>query len=385
MRILHILNVSNGSRLTADSGWVFADLIGGALISRGHDFTIAGPARIREAQSGFIQIDAPPNKYAARFGFDFAGLMKAINVAEPSHIIVNQPELVPEVRAALLESDRTAVIAAYCHYIPFYTGPVGLTDCPSLDDDRLGSAVRLGFLGGVSAADVALVHSKTALNWLESAADQHRVDLPRVNIIPPPRDPLFVAQRGDYDIEPRCQIPRSVLYNHRLYGHYGSEAFLEVAERLVASLGVRVLVTDVLGPRSPTRSRLDSSPDEFRERIALQPGLQLSDGGDRETYRGAFDGATIALAPFRLGCTWSMSCIDAQGLGIPVVAPRLAWYEEHMSEHLLYQNCDEAVEIVSRLISDPTFWQEMSDAAIRSTAHLEPHAIAGRLEAVLHP
>lgn len=45
MRVLYLLNVSNSSQLTADSGYTFADLLAPALVDAGAEVTVASPSR----------------------------------------------------------------------------------------------------------------------------------------------------------------------------------------------------------------------------------------------------------------------------------------------------------------------------------------------------
>ncbi len=380
MRILHILNVSNGERLTADSGWIFAELIGSELLKRGHDFIVAGPAPIREPSSEFVKVDAPVGKYAARFGFSFADLLRAVRDAEPTHILVNQPEIVPEVRAAILEARGTAVVGCYCHYVPFLYDEYGeLIDCPSLNDCGLGRSVRIAFLSGIAASDFAFVHSSTARKWIEQASQAHSLVIPRLQIAPPPCDPTF--RIGPCERDGSSHSRTEVVYSHRLYEHYGTAQFLRMADQIVDHLGLTVDVTDVLGDRSPSRSRLDTSPDWYRESIEGRPGINIVDGSNRHLYRETVRRALVVLAPFRPGSTWSMSCIDAQGLGVPVIAPKMPWYEEHIDDRLLFSTDQEGLALIGRLHSDREFWEEMSGISEASTGRLGPSLVADLLEA----
>lgn len=62
MRVLYLLNISNPDRLSADSGWIFADLLAPALADAGAEVTVAAPAPAGDARCGFHRTEGevPP-------------------------------------------------------------------------------------------------------------------------------------------------------------------------------------------------------------------------------------------------------------------------------------------------------------------------------------
>ena len=56
MRVLYLLNISNPDRLSADSGWIFADLLIPALVDAG-----ATPIPLRIVPEG-IRLEISTNK-----------------------------------------------------------------------------------------------------------------------------------------------------------------------------------------------------------------------------------------------------------------------------------------------------------------------------------
>ncbi|MGO9956467.1 MAG: glycosyltransferase family 1 protein [Solirubrobacteraceae bacterium] len=378
MHLFYTVNVSNGGRLQADSGLIFGELLLQGLAERGHSVTTFGSARVPNLKCPHYAYPPLATKYAARFGAPYAELVDALRTSQPTHVFVNQPETVPQVRSALADAHVSARVAAYCHYVPFHVEGMAVVDCASLSDNGLGIAVRLAFLAGLQAADVAFVHSSVAKRWITDAAASHRIPLPTVVIAPPPRDPFFVQAT------PRAaRTPRVVLYNHRLYAHYGADQLLALGSALVSTLGVEIKVMDVLGNRSLARRRLDPYPDELRAAVTSAPGFTLVEPASRDDYRRHLETSLACLAPMRRNCTWSMSCIDAQGLGVPVVAPRYAWFAEHVADDLAFSSADQAVAIVRRLIQEPGYRDRVSEAALRSTEHLEPAAVAQGVEGAL--
>jgi hypothetical protein len=374
-RLLYLLNVSNPDRLSADSGWRFAAVLLPALLDRDVRVTFCGPAPLPDPRADFLAVAAPGSKYQARFGHDIAGTTRLVTEARPDVVVVNQIEQAPAIRASLLAAGSRALLAGYCHYLPFHLEHGRLCVDPSLDDAGLGRPIILQFLAGLLACDRVLVHSATAAEWIRQAAALCGTRLhARIEVVPPPRDPDLVR-------EPEDERPGTAVavYNHRLYGHYGTARFVEMATRLTETTPIRVRVTDLFGRRRRDRTSLDPSPERYRDQLAGIPGVQvLTDGGSRQRYRELLQDNDFAIAPFRPGCPWSMSVVDCQSLGVPVISPRLGWMSEHIDPELLFDDVEDGVKIAQRLTEDPLFRAEQSRRAFRSTAPLTASGVAGR-------
>ena len=382
-RLLYLLNVSNPNRLSADSGFTFAELLAPALTDAGAEVTVAAPVATGDARVGFEPTRAPATKYRARFDPGLDGLADLIRRTRPEVVVANQIEAAPAIRAALLEAGTDALIAGYCHYLPFSFADDGrLVPDPSLDDGGLGRSVMLAFSAGLAACDRVLVHSSTAASWTMAAAARMSVELTeKMHVVPAPRDGRLV--RDPADVAAPDGTAHAV-YNHRLYAHYGTPAFTDLARRLVAEAPVHLTVMDLFGTRSPERVRLDPSPEHHRDELAALDGVTIAtDRGDRVRYRNLLAGAHFGIAPFRPGCPWSMSVIDCQGMGLPVIAPRTGWLAEHIDDELLFTSADQAVAIATRLATDGEFYRVHAKRAHAATADLTPAAVAARyLEAL---
>ncbi|MCH0560914.1 glycosyltransferase [Streptomyces sp. MUM 16J] len=383
MRVLYLLNVSNASRLTADSGFTFADLLAPAMADAGAEVTVASPVPAGDARVHFAPSVSPSTKYRARFDPGMDALVALIRERRPEVVVANQVEAAPAVRAALLEAGVDARIAGYCHYLPFsFTGSGKLELDPAMNDGGLGRSVLLAFAAGLAACDRVLVHSSTAASWVTAAAARTSVELgEKLHVVPAPRDGLLV--RDPADITPPGGRATGI-YNHRLYAHYGTARFAQLARRLVAEAPVRLTVMDLFGTRSPERIRLDPSPERHLEELAAVDGVAVaSDQDDRVRYRNLLAGAHFGIAPFRPGCPWSMSVIDCQAMGLPVIGPRTGWLAEHIDAELLFDTDDQAVQIAERLATDPEFYLVHAKRAHASTADLTPAMVAARyLEAI---
>ena len=383
MRLLYLLNVSNSSQLTADSGYTFADMLTPALADAGVEVTVAAPVPAGDDRVQFVRTTSPSTKYRARFDPGVGALVRLFRQRQPEVVVANQIEAAPAIRAALLEAGVDARIVGYCHYLPFSFTDTGQLELdPAMDDGRLGRSVLLAFAAGLAACDRVLVHSGTAASWTAAAAARTGVELTeKLHVVPAPRDVRLVRDLAE--IAP--PEGRAVgIYNHRLYAHYGTARFTQLARHLVAEAPVRLTVMDLFGTRSAERIRLDPSPERNLEELAAVDGVAIaSDRGDRVRYRNLLAGAHFGIAPFRPGCPWSMSVIDCQAMGLPVIGPRIGWLAEHLDPELVFDTDDQAVRIAERLATDPEFYLVHAKRAHASTTDLTPAAVAARyLEAI---
>ncbi|CUU61266.1 hypothetical protein Ga0074812_1711 [Parafrankia irregularis] len=366
------MNISNPDRLAADSGWLFADLLAPALADRDFEVTIGGPSPVGDSRALHAAVPAQGTKYRARFTNDVGRLSSLIDNVKPDVVVANQIENAPAIRAAIVESGSSALLAGYCHYLPFYGDHKGIHLDPSLSDGGLGNAVLLTFFSGLSICDRIMVHSTVAAEWVTALAPRFGLDLSdRLRIVPPPRDPRLVRTHIE-----RPEKPIGI-YNHRLYEHYGTGRFVALARQVTAATPAAIRVMDLFGARRAGRASLDSSPDRYRAALAGLPRTEVvSDHGERNLYRSNLAGSLFGFAPFRPSCPWSMSVIDCQGMGLPVIAPRMGWMERHISTDLLFDSPAAAVDIVRRLIADAGFWAAQSDTARESTSLLTPDRVA---------
>lgn len=381
-RVLYLLNISNPDRLTSDSGWVFADLLAPALADSGAEVTVAAPAPVGDARCGFHRTSVPATKYRARFAPDLDQLAALIRRVRPDVVMANQIETAPAVRTAMLETGSQALLAGYCHYLPFsfIDGQVQLD--PALNDAGLGRSALLVFAAGLAACERVLVHSPAAARWTRVAAGNMGVDVgSKLRVVPAPRDERLVRDPAEAPAPHESAVG---VYNHRLYAHYGTARFTGLARRLTAEAPVRLRVMDPFGVRRTERTALDDSPERHRAELAALPGVEIvSDRSDRIRYRTLLAEAHFGIAPFRPGCPWSMSVIDCQGMSLPVIAPRLGWLAEHIDPELLFDTDDEALALAHRLATDEEFYSVHAKRAHASTAALRPALVAAHyLEAI---
>ncbi|MEM6781257.1 MAG: glycosyltransferase family 4 protein [Pseudomonadota bacterium] len=380
MRIMSLMNVTNGDRCGADSGWIFNNLIAEEFIRAGHEFIFVGPTPLKEGLGTNVPYDFGGNKYSIRFDFNLDDFIRIINEHDPDVILANQLEIVPQLRAASTLGPNRAKIFGYAHYIPWWSEPDKpmVTD-PSQNTNGISRLVVNAFMNGVDECDGVFTHSETSQNFLRLGFQTFgRTIKTPLGMVPPPYDP-FLNETTDHT---HSSGAVTALYGHRLYQHYGSEYFAnEIAPRLT-ELGINVRVMDVLGKRSEERRKLDPYPEQIRDRLAQIEGVEICTSGcKRKNYRDSIQESTFGIAPLRPGTPWSMSCIDMMAAGKPMIAPNISWYAEALPENLRFNpdKPDEIQGIALRLMENPSFYTEMSRECLERTRNLAPSNIAGTM------
>jgi glycosyltransferase involved in cell wall biosynthesis len=375
MHILSVMNVTNRESISTDSGYVFYDLLAPHL-SKDHDFTMVGPAALSDENSNHIFMDLGRNKYEARFSFQWDKMSQTLIEQQPDVLIVNQIELLPNYKALCMAINIDPVIVGYSHYVPYGFFPDGdLIVDPSLNKGGIASAIKNNYLSGIQTADQVFIHSETGVNFISTACKVHALDIApdKIKIVPPPFDPMMIE-------EPKLQNKRDkVVYNHRLYGHYGTGSFVDLSKRINNETDLKVEVFDTLGQRSPERVKLDNSVEILRGQLEEIDCVDvINDGGDRGQYKKNLSGALCSIAPNKPTAVWAMSCIDSMGMGVPVVAPNTAWFAEFVPKDLQFNNDDQAMHIITKLYKDDKFWLEKSEECKQKISRLAPKKIADK-------
>ncbi|MFK3670703.1 glycosyltransferase [Leifsonia aquatica] len=370
MRVLLVANPSNPDNSSSDSGVVFARTVGSALQDAGHDVSYAGyQVELGRAGTTF-ELPTPKNKYEARHWVPWREIRDAIASTTPDIVVANQIEHAPAIRTALTGTVGATRLVGYAHYLPFALNDGrsrAVSPDPSLAGGGLGTANVYAFIAGLSACDEVFVHSRAAEGWVRRmlawAGDAELAH--RLRVLPPPIDRQVVdVARLHRSAAPTASA--SVLYNHRLYEHYGTGSFVEVVR---SAPDVHFTVCDPIGRRSADRHSLDSSPGQYARLLAAEPNvLYRPDDGVRANYLETVRYARAAVAADRSFCPWSMSSVECMYLGVPVVGDRRhEWYREMFPEQLLYDGPTEAAALIRDLVHDDGLWGAMS-AAVRQRA-----------------
>ncbi len=367
MKFQSFLNVSNKDDIQADSGFVFQRLLAPELIRRGHEFCLSGPFPLGVEGAIHEYCDLGSNKLQVRFKFEWDQVSEMIERQQPDVLWINQPELAAGFRSVLCSLGSHAQLITYIHYLPIrqvFEGKVEVDQ--SLNNGRLGLPILLAVLGSLTVSDKVLVQSQFALQTLIEALEAFRIpyEEEKFRLLPPPFDP-FLLSNGETGEPPE----KSILYNHRLYKHYGTEFFLDVIRMMEDRKDVRFMVADLLSSRNGTRKKLDHHVDRYRSILRTRPNVSFARNKTRVEYKKALDMCRIGLAAHRKMAVWSMSAVDCLGMGVPVIAPNFASYPEFVPAGLLYNTMDELKEITNALLESDESWavsSQESKCKIRS-------------------
>lgn len=382
--LLSYLNVSNASNLEADSGFVFQEALLASLRQLGWKTVLIGPPGISSVSgSDTIEVPYPESKYGARFGFPWDALANELQrVGAVDSLLVNQPELTVPLQALVASTSGTRPrTGVYFHYIPVERiTEAGVEWDPSLNQHDLANPIWSRQVEAAACADVAMIGSQWGASWFQRAAKNTGTGAVDLEIVPPP---MTVLQQP----EERSSLV-SVVYNHRLYDHYGTPEMLDWLEVLHSRRPGRfeVVFTNPTGERSLERRRLDPSIDEAVERINALPFARVSEAKSREEYAGLLRQSHVGLGPLRNNALWNMSIVDVMGAGRPVAAPARGAYSEIVGDSdLLFDDLDSFLEVMKRLIDDREHRLNKGRAALERAARWSPAEIADRVHHLLDP
>jgi glycosyltransferase involved in cell wall biosynthesis len=376
MRLLSYLNISNPDDLSADSGVTFQRSVSRAFLAAGDSYAVIGCASAArlfadDMTTVYYPIDAATSKYGARYYFNWPAVLAAIRDFQPEVLFINQIELCANVRALLAHVGLGRLpIVGYCHYTPTNKNSLDDSDAmepdASLADAGLGECVQLACVQGVVAADVVLVQSTYARDVLLRLMKRYRITTRTpVCVAPPPVDPDFTTS-----YPPQPPRSRRVIYNHRLYSHYGTRTFVDFAQELRRRVAFDLVICDPMPNRSAERDRMDDSVSTLRRYIRDSQIGTIHPGSNRQQYRSLLDDARLGFSSFQRGCVWSMSLGDMMGLGIPVMAPRTGAFPEMVPPQLLFSTLDDAMSMAERLLVDDDVWREASAQSLNA---VRPH------------
>jgi len=388
MNILTLLNVSNLHNIEADSGFIFTRAVAEGVLNvrPGWRFFVVCPPGITFTHPGVIPVNVrySPTKYQTRFEFDWPGILhtlKRARAAGLSLLWVNQAEQAGNLAALVrnLEGRRVPVFTYFHYPSVIRSDEEGVVFDPSLNDWSLGTLVHLRQYEALVISDRAAVGSDFARDLILSSFK--RLSLPvhegKLVSIPPPLD--FRPVSG-VSLPPMSDI--IVLYNHRLYRHYGTERLIQWIEELRtrSSDSFTLLVTDPLGQRSPTQERLDSSVSEVRNKLRELLNVQLVSPSNRSEYLEAISSAHVGLAPFREAPPWSMASVDIMARGRPLLAPDSGPFPEMLAgrQSLLFGDKEDFFGKLNRLLTSEESRREEAEYCLRQSARFEIKELSER-------
>jgi len=373
MKILSYLNVSNISNLEADSGYIFQKLLLRSIIKIKPDTEIylICPKNTPDIDDKVTLLpieDNYFNKYSVRFNFPWNKFMgKASILKDIDFAIINQPELVSNFRALFSVLGNNKIkIASYLHYIPIEKfpskGKINYTE--SMNHGNIVNAIFYRQLESVLVADYYITCSKFAIEFVKSNAALVSMSIKKqisnkIIAIPPP---ISISEAEKQKTEKSFDT-KTLVYNHRLYTHYGTKLIFEwLSELFSKRQDFEVLVTDPTGDRSHERNSLDKSVNYFKDWLADFSFVKIKSIKDHDEYYKTLWRCYAGLAPLKPSALWSMSVVDFLACGKPVLAPNYACFPEMLNNNksLLFKNKKDFFKKANNLFDDENKYNTIS-------------------------
>jgi glycosyltransferase involved in cell wall biosynthesis len=387
MKILSFLNISNLSNLEADSGFVFQRTLLEYLAKNGHDVWLVGSKGISSLLKNIncIEIDFTDSKYGVRFGINWLELRaKLNNIANKIDILfVNQSELTIPLSVLLTEiiGKRIPTIT-YFHYIAVQELDTN-NNCrydESLNINGIAPYIWQRQVESALYSDHNIIGSDFGYNLFLKASGKSDILRNKFSIISPPVADVSLDNdcNSDYDNLIPC-----IIYNHRLYNHYGGRLVFEWLEEISENINFNVVVTDPTANRSMTRKSLDTSVTNIKHYLSKLNFVEISHFPTQEEYYRKLQYIYFGIAPFRTGALWSMSTADVMASSKPVIAQNKEVFREIIKDSdLLFDSKEDFQYIVQRLLLDSKFRKQKGFLSKQQTEHLKPCNIAKQFETV---
>lgn len=382
MRILSYLNLSNPSNLEADSGFVFQRTLLRELAAR-HQVYLIGPPGMPELDPAVspLCVQFPATKFGVRFGFAYESLRKALSALPACDILIsNQTELTTALLALCYEVwGRRIKCVSYFHYLALQQVNSGVPVYdPSLNAENLGAVVWQRQQEAFRHSEINIIGSRFGSRLLaDGLADDF--DASKVCVIPPPAtlEGGLARVTGCLDKKPL------VIYNHRLYAHYGGVQIFEMLARINDERPFRLIVTDPTFQRSEERDKLDNSVQHIRAYLRSLLFVRIVHCQGQPEYRELLSSADFALGPMRTGALWSMAIVDVMSMGKPVIAFDDGGFGEVVQDaDLLVSDETSFRKTFLRLLTDEDYRKLKGEAAREIAGQYDAALIAGKFELV---
>ncbi|KDM90011.1 glycosyltransferase family 1 protein [Photobacterium galatheae] len=363
MKILSILNISNIDDINCDSGFVFQCLMAKEAKQHNFSFSLIGPDIPAFREVDFpgekIYLDIGGSKYESRYKFPWDEFSRIIDEVKPDTIFNNQIEYAPIIRAILETKQQDCQIYSYIHYLPVEPNGDKFNIDSAMSGKKISETLLMSIVSGVFSSDKLFIQSNFAKELMHKVLETYNMQhlSCKVFISPPPVDSRMVKS----DKLRR----REIIYNHRLYKHYGTEEFIEKISLLSEKTNFTLKVCDPMPSRSRERNRLDPYVSQIKSHIQELPFSEIfNEGYNRDKYCDQILSARLAIASFRKGAVWSMSVLDCLSLGTPVLAPDIACYRELVPESMLFRNDQEFFQKAEKILNCEETFHQMSTEAV---------------------
>lgn len=388
MKILSFLNISNLSNLEADSGFVFQRTLLEELANNGHDVWLVASKGTKSFVKNIncIEIDFTDSKYGVRFGINWIELKTKINnVANKIDILfVNQSELTIPLSVLLTEiTGKKIPVITYFHYIAVQGFDSNNNTCvydESLNINCIAHYIWQRQVESALYSDHNIIGSNFGYYLFLNASGKADILRNKFSIIPPPVADIMLNNNNEVNYK---NVTPSIVYNHRLYNHYGGKLVFEWLEEISENINFNVVVTDPTANRSMTRKSLDTSVTNVKHYLSKLNFVEISHFPTQEEYYRQLQYIDFGIAPFRTGALWSMSTADVMANSKPVIAQNKEVFREIIKDSDLFFDSKEDFQyIVQRLLLDSKFRKQKGVLSKKQTEHLKPFNIAKQFETV---
>jgi|GEM_PF-958816 len=330
--VLVNLNVSNDSNFEADSGYIFQKLLWTHLCQMHRDLRVLFLGHRLNTEQWHPNITMVPfhtkfDKFSTRLHFDWHALKDRLqHLPQVDLLYNNQPESTLNFKTLLCSMYGHEVPATgYYHYLPFHYDANGIVWDPSQNLQEFTARPILGRnLESLELADKSFIGSQFGKDILLRAYRERYRDAlePQLEVFSPPIEPELFRQQSVTNGRP------SILYNQRLYKHYGTERVIQAVQQVASERDVTFVVTDPTGERSVERDRLDPAVRRFREELGKLPFVERIHCATRKGYHELLSRVDLGIAPVKPSALWSMAVTDLLATGKPVLCPNVGAFPE---------------------------------------------------------
>jgi hypothetical protein len=249
MKILSYLNVSNLSNIEADSGFVFQTCLLGKIAERGHEVIFIVPCEVSNPDNriDYVFLGKTDSKYGVRFGLNWEALKFALvsRIEDIDVLLVNQSELTIPLSVAITEmTHRRIPTVTYFHYLAIEGVENGqITYDQSLNLNNVAPVIWQRQIESALFSDHNIIGSRFGLNLFLEASRHQKELTGKFSVIPPPALPTENVLKNTGQPNNVSTIPR-LIYNHRLYNHYGGVRVFDVLNDIFSYLPFQLLLTD---------------------------------------------------------------------------------------------------------------------------------------------
>lgn len=375
MKILSYLNVSNPLNLEADSGFVFQSLLFKSILYYYPDtkiFFICTPKTpfIDDRVQNVPLLNDYCNKYSVRFDFPWSLFKQKLSFLNNIDIaLINQPELVSNFRALFsVVNNQKVKIVSYFHYFPIedYSQSEKPNFETPINHNNLAESIFMRQIDAISSSDLCLTCSRFSIDFFLKNAQLYNKNLRHifnkkfVNINPP----ISIDQTQENKTNSRYK-KKTLIYNHRLYKHYGTEEIFKWLNDLYQQRkDFQVIVTDPTGKRTKERKLLNKDVDIFKNYLKNLPFVKIRHIKNRDEYYKTLWKSYLGLGPLKPSALWSMSVVDLMACMKPVLAPNCACFPEMLENrsNLIFTNKNEFLEKINRLLDDKDLYSSEQTA-----------------------